>query len=368
MAMTGGTVGKSYLVTDLNEKMYLNQRVACITSDKYINYLNLAIQSPYIKQIINCSKNSTNDNISMDLINNFLIPFPSFEHQSKILNKYMEIEPHFILYNTTYRKIEDLNNSYKEELKKSILQYAIQGKLVKQDENDEPASKLIERILDEKRQLMKSKEIKKENLSIIYKDSDNQFYEKFDNGTINNITDEIPFEIPDSWCWTRMKNICFINPRNILEDNLEASFIPMTLIDAGYLNSHTYEIKKWKQIKSGFTHFKEDDIGLAKITPCFQNRKSTIFRNLKNGYGAGTTELHVLRPINKDIIKEYILGIIKSSYFIDNGVKSFSGTAGQQRINKNFLPNFLVPIPSKNEQIKIVNKISDMFKYLETAD
>ena len=205
-----------------------------------------------------------------------------------------------------------------QELKNSILQLAIQGKLVKQDSNDEPADVLINKILDEKRELIKSKKIKKENLSVIYKDStDNQFYEKFDDGTIKNITNEIPFEIPDNWAWTRIKNICIINPKNNLDDNLDVSFIPMNLIEAGYTSKHTFEVRKWKNIKKGFTHFKENDIGIAKITPCFQNRKSVIFKNLKNGYGAGTTELHVIRNISKLMITKFLFYIFKSRQFFD---------------------------------------------------
>ena len=101
--------------------------------------------------------------------------------------------------------LDNLNKSYKDELKKSILQYAIQGKLVKQDSNDEPAEILINKILNEKRELIKTKQIKKEILSVIYKDpTDNQFYEKFDDGKVVNITDEIPFDIPNNWQWTKL--------------------------------------------------------------------------------------------------------------------------------------------------------------------
>ena len=368
MAMTGGTVGKSYLIKELVEKLYLNQRVVCINTFNElinINYIYTVIQSPFIKNLINTSKNSTNDNISIGLINNFLIPLPSINVQNKIINKLQSIYPIIFNYNLKYTLLENLNISYKEELKKSILQYAIQGKLIKQNINDESAEVLINKILDEKRELIKTKQIKKENLSVIYKDdTDNQFYEKFDDGRIVNITDEIPFDIPNNWRWARMKNICLINPKNSLDDNLETSFIPMSLIDAGYSNSHTYEIKKWKEIKSGFTHFKENDIGLAKITPCFQNRKSTIFSNLKNGFGAGTTELYILRPINDLIYTKFIFWLIKSPYFIDNGVKTYSGTAGQQRINKDFIPNFLVPIPNYKTQVCIINKIENIFNLI----
>ncbi len=322
-------------------------------------YICLWMESFLFQQQVNINvKGAAQKNLNTGWLKNFLIPVPPLNEQERIVNKFITFEDVFDKYDKAYNILETLNNSYKEELKKSILQYAIQGKLVPQNPDNESADILIQNILSEKRKLIKEKQLKKENLSVIYKDdTDNQFYEKFDDGTLINITDEIPFDIPDNWCWTRMKNVCIINPRNSLDDDLETSFIPMSLIDSGYSNSHTYEIKKWKEIKSGFTHFKENDIGLAKITPCFQNRKSTIFKNLKNGFGAGTTELHILRPINKLIYTKYIFWLIKTPYFIDNGIKTYSGTAGQQRINKDFLPNFLVPIPNYEMQIRIINKL-----------
>ncbi|MBD5225971.1 MAG: restriction endonuclease subunit S, partial [Bacteroidales bacterium] len=96
-----------------------------------------------------------------------------------------------------------------KQLKNSILQWAIQGKLVPQDPNDEPASVLLERIREEKARLVKEKKIKKpKNESIIYGGDDNSHYEKFADGTVRCIDDEIPFEIPDSWMWCNVRDIC----------------------------------------------------------------------------------------------------------------------------------------------------------------
>ena len=364
ICVEGGSAGRKVAI--LSEDVCFGNKLATINS-WIINfeYVYLIFQSSIVQNFFKNNMTGIIGGVSIKKLKTFLIPIPPIKEQKRIVNRYKKYIPLINNYDIKYCKIEKLNNSYKENLKKSILQYAIQGKLVKQESNDESSEVLINRILEEKRELIKTKQIKKENLSVIYKDdTDNQFYEKFDDGTIVNITDEIPFDIPSNWCWARMKNICIINPRNSLDDNLETSFIPMTLIDAGYSNSHTYEIKKWKEIKSGFTHFKENDIGFAKITPCFQNRKSTIFSNLKNGFGAGTTELHILRPINDLIYTKFIFWLIKSPYFIDNGVKTYSGTAGQQRINKDFLPNFLVPIPNYKTQVCIINKIETIFNLI----
>ena len=95
-----------------------------------------------------------------------------------------------------------------KQLRNSILQWAIQGKLVPQDPNDEPASVLLERIREEKARLVKEKKIKRDkNESIIYRGDDNSYYEKFTNGNVVCIDDEIPFDVPETWSWCRLRNV-----------------------------------------------------------------------------------------------------------------------------------------------------------------
>ena len=161
-----------------------------------------------------------------------------------------------------------------KQLKNSILQWAIQGKLVPQDPNDEPASVLLERIRTEKARLVKEGKIKKDkNESIIFRGDDNSHYEKFlATGEVKCIDDEIPFEIPEGWEWCRFGSIVIHNPQVTADDETNAAFMPMTLIDAGYGSSYTYETKKWATIKTGFTKIATGDIAYAKITPCFQNQ------------------------------------------------------------------------------------------------
>ena len=247
-----------------------------------------------------------------------------------------------------------------KQLKNSILQWAIQGKLVPQDPNDEPASVLLERIREEKARLVKEKKIKKDkNESIIYRGEDNSYYEKFlATGVVKCIDEEIPFEIPSSWEWTRISSIFQLNPRVEANDNMLAAFIPMEAISAVYGSDYHYYERKWKEIKSGFTQFADGDIAFAKITPCFQNRKSAVFSNLPNGIGAGTTELKVLRPYGETINRFYTLYFLESPYFIDEA--TFKGTANQQRIVVGYLENKLFPLPSIEEQCRIAGKIAEV--------
>ena len=243
-----------------------------------------------------------------------------------------------------------------KQLKNSILQWAIQGKLVPQDPNDEPASVLLEKIRAEKARLIKEGKIKKDKKeSIIYRGEDNSYYEKFADGKVVCIDEEIPFEIPLTWSWSRLSNIVQINPKNYVDDDKEAAFIPMEKIEATYLSSYTYTVRKWREIKSGYTHFADGDVAFAKITPCFQNRKSMILNNLPNGIGAGTTELKVLRAYRNTLSVEYLLFFLESPYFVEEAV--FKGTANQQRIISGYLENKLFPLPPLNEQRSIAEKI-----------
>jgi hypothetical protein len=234
-----------------------------------------------------------------------------------------------------------------QQLRNSILQLAIEGKLVEQRSEEGTAEELYQLIQKEKEGLIKAGQIKKQKILLPIQE------------------DEVPFDIPATWEWVRVGDLVELNPKNDLEDDVEVGFIPMACIMDGYKNKHSQETRYWKEIKKGFTHFADNDIAIAKITPCFQNRKSVIFKNLKNGFGAGTTEISVIRVINNLLINEYLLWFFKSEYFIFNGVKSFTGTAGQQRIHKDYLSQCLIPIPPIMEQKRIVQKIEAIFPIID---
>ena len=266
--------------------------------------------------------------LSANRLKSLLIPLPPIAEQKRITNILSEVFPKVEKYELTQEKQNLLNSSLNGAIKKSILQEAIQGKLVPQIESEDTVKELLEQIQTEKQRLVKEGKLKKSALtdSVIYKGDDNKYYENHGKNVVC-IDTEIPFEIPSSWQWVRLANVVQVNPKNDAPNETRAAFIPMECVDATYLSKYTYHEKKWGDIKAGFTHFADGDVAFAKITPCFQNRKSMILRKLPNGIGAGTTELKVLRPYGKTINREYLLFFLESPYFVEEAV--FKGTANQ---------------------------------------
>ena len=280
------------------------------------------------------------------------LPIPPLAEQERIVAEIEKFEPLIAEYDKLEQQATKLDGEIYDKLKKSILQYAIQGKLVPKDSNDESAAVLLERIRAEKKAQLGKKYVE----SYIYKGDDNCYYEKVGKNE-PVLLENLPFDIPDSWCWARLENAANINPRNNIDDNLDVSFVEMKSIMDGFNNAFCYKKRKWRDVKSGFTHFKNGDVGFAKITPCFQNRKSVVFHDLENCYGAGTTELHILRAYPDTIFSAYLLYFVKSPYFIEHGKINFSGTAGQQRFGTDAVKHTFIPIPPYNEQIRIYNQI-----------
>ena len=177
------------------------------------------------------------------------------------------------------------------------------------------------------------------------------------------IDEEIPFTLPIGWEWCRVSSVFLINPKVSADDDDIAAFVPMEAISAGYGSDFRFYEKPWKEIKSGYTGFEDNDIAFAKITPCFQNRKSVIFNGLPNGIGAGTTELKILRTYGETINRYYVLYFLETPYFIDEA--TFKGTANQQRIIVGYLENKLFPLAPLAEQNRIVDKIGILMPIID---
>lgn len=223
-----------------------------------------------------------------------------------------------------------------QKLRSLILNLAIRGKLVPQNPEDKPASGIVKQV----QEIRKAKRIS---------DKKSEKLEIPDN-----------WELPSGWFWSCLQELGEINPKNDLPDELKVGFVPMTLVPTDYRQVVDYEERQWGEIKKGFTHFANGDVGIAKITPCFQNRKSTVFSNLPNNYGAGTTELLIFRSLSMSVDPKYVLLFLKTPLFIDEGVLRMTGTAGQQRVPRDYFAGCAFPLPPLPEQKRIVEKVDEL--------
>ena len=361
---TGSSYGKTCVITSLPEKATINPQIAVL---KY-NFINPEIlcyilSSPLCKEQFEKYVIGTSiPTFSQEKLSSTLIPLPPILEQKRMACVIRDIFSRINTFCLHKEQLNTLENRLHNSLRNSILQEAIRGRLVPQIESEGTAEELLEEIRAEKQRLFKEDKLKKSaiaNKSRIFRGDDNKYYEQI-GSTIKEISEEIPFDIPTSWQWCRIESIFQINPKNDVEDDTEVAFVPMEAIKPGYGSSFTFQLTKWKNIKRGYTHFADGDIAFAKITPCFQNRKSVIFHNLPSGIGAGTTELKVLRPMVSQISPEYILAFLQSSYFIDEA--TFKGTANQQRIISGYDENKLFPLPPIEEQRRIAHRLQELFE------
>ena len=363
ICVEGGSAGRK--VAKLSEDVCFGNKLATINS-WIVNseYIYLVFQSSIIQNFFKSNMTGIIGGVSINKLKTFLIPIPPLKEQGRIVTKYKLFIPLISNYNNEYCKIEKLNTNYKEELKKSILQYAIQGKLIKQDTNDEPAEVLINKILDEKRELIKTKQIKKENLSVIHKDStDNQFYEKFDDGKIVNITDEIPFEIPENWCWTKLGFISTYshkkNKINSKKADPETWLLDMEDIEKGGRILVKNKLNSKNSIGDK-TIFKKDNILYSKLRPYL--KKILIAPD----DGICTPEL-VPFELYGNINIQYVVNYLKSPY-VDFKINQATYGSKMPRVGTETMFNLFIPIPPIKEQKRIISKIKKILNYIETAE
>jgi type I restriction enzyme, S subunit len=166
--------------------------------------------------------------------------------------------------------------------------------------------------------------------------------------------------LPASWIAPKLSEICQINPRGksgLAEDD-EVSFVPMVAISELSGSIVAAETKPLRDVQKGFTPFHEGDVLFAKITPCMENGKAAIARDLVNHRGYGTTEFHVIRP-SALVLAEWIFAIIRTAEFRRAAASSFQGAVGQQRVPASFLDSFRIPLPPLSEQHRIVEILQE---------
>ena len=248
-----------------------------------------------------------------------------------------------------------------KQLKNSILQWAIQGKLVPQDPNDEPASVLIEKIRQEKERLIKEKKIKRDkNASIIYRGEDNSYYEKFADGKVVCIDEEIPFEIPNGWEWCRLGEISTYaqTKRKINASNADTQLWELDLEDiekgGRLLNIKTVGERKAIGDK---TVFNRGDILYSKLRPY-------LLKILVAPEGGICTPEIIPFTCYGNICKDYIVSFLKSPY-VDDYINSATFGVKMPRVSTETMTSLLVPLPPLSEQFRIDTRIKELMPYID---
>ena len=343
IAMYGATIGKIAIV---GKEMTTNQ-ACCGCSpynglyNRYLFFYLMANKTTFIKQ----GEGGAQPNISRDKLVNFLIPIPPLNEQKRIAQKIEEIQPLIEKYRVSQGLTEEMDKSLNGLLKKSILQYAIQGKLVPQIESEESASILLEKIQQEKLKLVKEGKLKKKDLdnSVIIKGDDNKYYEKLGSKT-TEITEEIPYELPNKWTFVRLSNLCW------LDDGTKASGEKLPYLDA-----------KYHRGKSEITYLTQ---GKVVEPPCKAilvdgENSGEIFNITEKGYLGSTFKV---LQISKCISEEW-LHILLNTY--RDLFKNSKVGAAIPHLNKNLFRNLIVGVPPIEEQQRITDKIEKLMKGIE---
>lgn len=177
-------------------------------------------------------------------------------------------------------------------------------------------------------------------------------------------------KVHHQWEMVKLKDVCVINPKksevNDLDSDTLVSFIPMEDIDEHNIKVTPKRERKIGEVYKGYTYFKDNDVLVAKVTPCFENGKGGIVRNLTNGIGFGSSELYVLRATGK-VIPEYIYWMLQREDFVQKGTDRMTGTGGLQRVPSDFVANYQIPLPPLEIQRQIVNEIAAHQRIIDGA-
>ena len=354
-----------------NVAFYNGENVILGKSACYFNLMG-NIDKQYIKHILeteyfteyakNVATGSTIKNVPLAGMRNFLIPVPPITEQHRIILGMVRLAHSIDRYNDAQTKLDLLNNVLNEKLKKSVLQEAIQGKLVPQLAEEGTAQELLEQIKEEKQKLVKEGKLKKSALndSVIFKGDDNKYYEQIGKKCLD-ITEQIPFEIPSNWEWCRV--------RNVSNSYIGLTYKPTDIDEKGIIVLRSCNIRNGKlalddivRVSSSISEkllIEENDIII-----CARNGskrlvgKSALIRNLTEPMTFGA-----FMAICKTPIYEYMFAYLQSDLFFGQ-LRDVSNTTTINQLTQNKFNDFLIPIPPVKEQERIAFKISQLFQEL----
>ena len=362
IAMYGATIGKVAIV---GKELTTNQACCACTPfgiyNYYLFFFLMGSQIDFIKK----GEGGAQPNISREKLISHLMPIPPLAEQHRIVEKIQYLLPLVEKYSNSQILQNKLNSEIKDKLRKSILQEAIQGKLVPQIAEEGTAQKLLEQIKTEKQKLVKEGKLKKSALndSVIFKGDDNKYYEQI-GVNCNDITEEIPFDLPCNWCWCRFSNI-----------------VSMTIGKTPARGEQTYWINgnyNWVSISDmvdggtiSTTKEKVSDLAVKEIFSAPISEKGSLLMSFKLSIGK-TSILDIDAYHNEAIItirpvidKEYAMRnyLFKVLPLIANLGDSKDAIKGKT-LNSKSLANLLIPLPPLQEQQRIIERINLLSKQL----
>jgi len=359
------TVGK---VSILGMDAFHNEAIIsiypfCDVNRVITNYLFVTL--PLLSQNGNTKTAIKGATLNSDSLDALLIPVPPIKEQIRICEKIKVLKNVLSIYTNLEQSLTRLNDAFPLQLKKSILQYAVQGKLVPQDPADEPASVLLARIRAEKEQLIKARKIKRDKHESVIFRRDNSYYEQVD-GIERCIDDELPFEIPKSWEWTRLSTIA-----KVLGGKRIPAGRKLTAENTGHVYIRVSDMKDGTVIQNGLLYVPEDIFNsiskyIIKKEDVFITVAGTIGRIGKippELDGANLTE-NADRLVFSSLNQDWMIFLLQSS-FIQNQIAEVTTKVGQPKLAIARIEKLLIPLPPLNEQTRIVEQIAVIFSQMK---
>ena len=375
VTMTGTRKKRDYFYTVLidtdHSNMYFNQRVGCLRAiySPIALWLNKVLKAESIlHQVFQYETGTANQgNLGATNIMNTLIPLPPVTEQFRIVRRLEEVHTYVFQYDKAQHELDILNSDIKNTIKKSIVQEAIQGKLVPQIAEEGTAQELLGQIKTEKQKLVKEGKLKKSALndSVIFRGDDNKYWEKSEDGAVC-IDDEIPFEIPSNWAWVRLDDICSFIHRGKSPKYSPIKKYPVVAQKCNQWDGFSIEKAKFIEPQSissyNEEYFLQDRDLMWNSTGLGTLGRMAIYYMILNPYELAVADSHVtvIRPYKTHIVSEYLY-----YYFASNTVQSViedksDGSTKQKELATKTVKAYLVPIPPFAEQQRIVQKIKSV--------
>ena len=338
-------------------------------------YIYEVMNSMIIQQYIedNLAGSTNQKELYIGILEKSLIPLPPFAEQQRIVEKIEELIPHIEHYGKAQTELDLLNKNIKEQLKKSVLQYAIEGKLVPQDETEGTADVLLEQIQKEKQKLCEENKLKKKDLeySTIFKGEDNKYYEKIGKNVIC-IDEEIPFEIPKNWRWCRLGVLTIFLSRGKSPKYSEIKKYPvfaqkcnlksgkLSLDAAKFLDERT--LSKWRDEYK----LRNNDILINSTGTGTVGRVGIFSEQILRNYPFIVPDSHISVVRTFSNIDSYYIYYLMCSSIIQQYIEdNLAGSTNQKELYIGVLEKLLLPLPPLSEQQRIVNAIQNIFRCIE---